>query len=913
MALVGTLNVALQATTQDFENGLRRAQTQVKGFGATVTSIQGTLTGFGATLLKMGVAAVGIGSIAAAIKEVVTAGAQLQTTTSAFTGLTGSSTATAAALDLARTQADKLGFGLNDLRNSLKTLIASTQDMNVAGASTEQIFTTVTNSGRTLQLSADQTRTVMDNMAAALRRGTITTQDLQTGFGGLPNLMKLAAQAMDLDTAAVKRLADEQGLMTTLTLPRLLTAIQATWGSKAVQAAETLESSFGKLKNTIQQVGEALAKLGGNRALELLLELWKLRAAGVQSVVDVVNKGTPLPPDLSEALKGLPAKGSGSTTEANALIDAALAKIQRQTEEFALIRDELAKAQKILGEQQQSFFGTNKPTKSDELNLTQTSAWLADTQARYAAALAGIKASVQEIITSTKGVVTESAQAVKNDAANALAKLKELQEQGKVIQEDAQRNLELFPENRLAILAKQEADLKKLLETMQTLRTHPMVDTEGDAQATVRAVKEIDKTYQGLRDTLKAVQLAQQELKSDDELIKTLQQLEDVKLRLQLNNPTDADFLRLADQPKRLREEQGLRERFAVDPAGTRLSTLGRISGLQEEVERLNSANTVRDMGLDQRRQALNELTRGEIAYGQSLSAQLTELSKTHKGLGENRDAQIAATLALANATEEEQLNVLAIRERNKALQQQLVDMQNHDAVRKEIEGLTAQRDALLLSDNARIASRLAKLDATDADKARAQALAQEIKQLQGAAQVVETLENAFLELATTGKISLQSLAQEFQRLALSILFEASGIKKALTSIVAQGLQGLFGGVSTSQGPLQGPTQSGPTLDVAPNAGGGMAGGGAVLGHNPYPVGERGWEMFVPAVNGRILSHEDSMAAVSAGAQPSGGQAQINYVTVNVHGVTDLPTWQRSRGEIDKGIMRGIQNASRAA
>src|SRR3990170_3718307 len=59
--------------------------------------------------------------------------------------------------------------------------------------------------------------------------------------------------------------------------------------------------------------------------------------------------------------------------------------------------------------------------------------------------------------------------------------------------------------------------------------------------------------------------------------------------------------------------------------------------------------------------------------------------------------------------------------------------------------------------------------------------------------------------------------------------------------------------------------------DQIPGTGGGGKGGGAVpkqLGGpvsagQPYIVGERGWEPFFPAVNGRVLSHADAMRAIS--------------------------------------------------
>lgn len=68
------------------------------------------------------------------------------------------------------------------------------------------------------------------------------------------------------------------------------------------------------------------------------------------------------------------------------------------------------------------------------------------------------------------------------------------------------------------------------------------------------------------------------------------------------------------------------------------------------------------------------------------------------------------------------------------------------------------------------------------------------------------------------------------------------------------------------------------TLGVTPRM---EAEGGTVYAGMPYIVGERGWEPFVPAVNGRILSHEDTMQAIreAFGGLGAGGNSRTWNVT----------------------------------
>jgi hypothetical protein len=49
-----------------------------------------------------------------------------------------------------------------------------------------------------------------------------------------------------------------------------------------------------------------------------------------------------------------------------------------------------------------------------------------------------------------------------------------------------------------------------------------------------------------------------------------------------------------------------------------------------------------------------------------------------------------------------------------------------------------------------------------------------------------------------------------------------------------------------------------------------QAEGGEVYAGRPYIVGERGWEPFIPEVDGRILSHEDAMRALAGGGGRGG-------------------------------------------
>jgi len=80
-----------------------------------------------------------------------------------------------------------------------------------------------------------------------------------------------------------------------------------------------------------------------------------------------------------------------------------------------------------------------------------------------------------------------------------------------------------------------------------------------------------------------------------------------------------------------------------------------------------------------------------------------------------------------------------------------------------------------------------------------------------------------------------------------------------------------------------------------------LAKGGPI--ETPSWVGEEGPEVYVPERAGRILSHDDAMAAVSAGA--AGGRAPAGAITVNVYNPAPEPASTSTRRELRKLALSG--------
>ena len=150
-------------------------------------------------------------------------------------------------------------------------------------------------------------------------------------------------------------------------------------------------------------------------------------------------------------------------------------------------------------------------------------------------------------------------------------------------------------------------------------------------------------------------------------------------------------------------------------------------------------------------------------------------------------------------------------------------------------------------------------------------------------------LASAFDQFAKTGKLSFDSLKQ----IALKALADIA------SAALKSGLNSLFGGGGKSSG--------GGLFSSLLNAGlslfglSGRAGGGPVTSGQPYVVGERGPELFIPQGAGSI--------------QPNGGSGnQPVNITVNVSGSAAEPAaMARSAQQVAAAVRRSLDQAGRLA
>jgi tape measure domain-containing protein len=156
-----------------------------------------------------------------------------------------------------------------------------------------------------------------------------------------------------------------------------------------------------------------------------------------------------------------------------------------------------------------------------------------------------------------------------------------------------------------------------------------------------------------------------------------------------------------------------------------------------------------------------------------------------------------------------------------------------------------------------------------------------------GANAIGSAFGQAFQDVATGAKSTQEALADAFESIGKAFISMAAEIiAKQMTLIILQTIfNALSGGGSalgTANTNLSGTgalSTSIPGLAI-----GGRANGGPVSGNQPYIVGERGPELFVPGVSGSVVSNADTRAALAQQAtnrQGNDTRAMLNQQTAN--------------------------------
>jgi hypothetical protein len=293
------------------------------------------------------------------------------------------------------------------------------------------------------------------------------------------------------------------------------------------------------------------------------------------------------------------------------------------------------------------------------------------------------------------------------------------------------------------------------------------------------------------------------------------------------------------------------------------------------------------------------------------------DLAKIEQDRTKSFDAIIAdlnLELALKTATTEQERERLRIEAARAKLQADLKGQGFQQPQIDQITGLQAQV-AAPLTDVQKIDQHIGKLKDEIADLTSISNIA-----ITSAEGIGKAFAQSFQGLISGSMTAKEALSSFFKSVADMFLeMAAQIIAKQITMIILQtilkalGAVGGGGGAELSSGFDAGgasalPTDSAGWSQSFATKLPGRAAGGPVTSQQPYMVGERGPELFVPGTGGSVVNNSDLRSAMNGGSGASSGSPVLNmsFQSTSINGVEYV-----SRDQLEQAMEQTRRDASR--
>jgi tape measure domain-containing protein len=927
MALAGSLLVSLAAKTDEFERGMNRAQHVVGTFGSAVTGLAAGVVSFEA--LRRGITAV------------IEAGDGLRQTERLFTLVKGNAEAGAASLQFVRQAARELGQEFDTLQRSYVNITASGKGTVLQGEGIDTIFRQVSASAAALGKTTAETDGIFVAFGQILSKGKITAEDFNQIAERFPGALSIAARALRVTTQEFVTMREAGQLMTS-DLAKIANQMNEEIGKKGATGIESAAKSWIHLKNATTEVLEELDKFGVSKGAQVLLNLATEMAKGMRLLSNDVRQATGIGTDKTlPEVRGLQARYPG----ANVMEDPAAVALRQTVADLQKAQALLAQIQPMLGVQVSEFdrvplealqaevtrlnylYQVQFETlaKIGEVSQQQARAGLENpaidkaTQLKDATLLQAELAQRLEGVTSAmaafdqRAMLGADAAEMQKEKIQALSKA--LQEmQGILARPSSQELMPLLQGGSMQApirnipLDRWQAQIPLIREVGQQVGVDPALIAAVMARESSFNPRAISPAgAQGLMQLMPETQQRQGVTNPFDprqNIVGGAMELRDLMRRQQGNIPrvlagyNSSDAVHGAERfPETRAFVKVVQENYALLRAGVEDAQGGILGQLQRLTTLRNALMGLpdyaqRDIAEEDMSAVVPENERLPLgyAYGAGRFSSVGESNDENAPVRVPQDLRLPMDFGIVGFTERQQIA------RDEA-----------QSVFAMTEALAAQRDQLSLSTDQLLRQTLAKQGASEATINFASDLQREVLAMQTAAQAASLVENALIDMATGGDVSLARLGQAFGRLALQIAFEASGIRQSLTEVFSKAGLAIAGAIGGTPGAADVTGLATPGLETSGLfAGMGKAGGGDVVAGYGYMVGEHGPEPFFPAMDGTVLSHEEMIWGRGDGKPAMTGNT-FNFSFPHA----DVSSFLQSQGAIERKIAQAVRNSTR--
>ena len=238
----------------------RRAAPGLGGLAAKLKAVHGRM------LLYAGGAGVVAGvsrAIAAFGRHVVDSGLAMERWESRLRAATGSSAGAAAEIRFLRGETERLGLDFSTAADNYSNFLAAAKGTALEGQKSREIYTGVAEAIAVMRLNAGQSEGVFTALTQIMSKGVVSAEELRQQLGDrLTGAFQAAARAMGLSTKEFNKLLASGKLMSEEFLPKLAAELRRTYGAEVPAAAESATAEFARFRNSIDDVGIAVAQSG---------------------------------------------------------------------------------------------------------------------------------------------------------------------------------------------------------------------------------------------------------------------------------------------------------------------------------------------------------------------------------------------------------------------------------------------------------------------------------------------------------------------------------------------------------------------------------------------------------------------------------------------------------------------------
>ena len=231
----------------------------------------------------------------------------------------------------------------------------------------------------------------------------------------------------------------------------------------------------------------------------------------------------------------------------------------------------------------------------------------------------------------------------------------------------------------------------------------------------------------------------------------------------------------------------------------------------------------------------------------------------------------------------------------------------------QEINGLLAER-AILMADIVRQASMPTVYNELETQEAALQAVLDKYPAIGAAADAAATMATSGIAAMIAGTQSAEQVFVEFLSSIADALINTA--KQMIAQYIAIGIAKMFAGLGSSGGGFApsgelaavGNVGTGFNFDAGAMLPAFRANGGPVTSQQPYIVGERGPELFVPGTGGSVVNSNDLRSAMGAAPGSGSGSPVLN---MSFQSTTINGTEYVSRDQLEQAMAQTRRQASR--